>query len=95
MKNSRKKIIAQIAQMDKLLHDQKKELVAHKEYFVQSRNSCYYLAIAVFLCSAFFIGWNSERKQWIGRLLEQIVEVGTLVFVGYFKKMLFVLFESK
>lgn len=53
MKNSRKQIIAQIAQMDKVLQGQKKELTEHKEYFVQSKLTHYHLVIVVLIASAF------------------------------------------
>ncbi|WP_115707896.1 hypothetical protein [Legionella sainthelensi] len=94
MKNSRKRIIAQIAQMDKVLQGQKKELTEHKEYFVQSKLTHYHLVIVVLIASAFFIGWKTERKQWGNKVMQVIEEVGTLAFLNYFKKMLFVLLSN-
>ncbi|WP_242604024.1 hypothetical protein [Legionella santicrucis] len=80
--------------MDKILQCQKKELAEHKKYFVQSKLTHYHLIIVVFIASAFFIGWKAERKQWGSKVMQLIEEVGTLAFINYFKKMLFILVST-
>lgn len=93
MKKSRKQIIAQIAQMDKVLQYHKKNLAEHKDYFVQSRMTGWYVAAPALFIVAFFIGWKAERKNWSGKIMQYIVEVGTVILVSYFKKTIIALFK--
>lgn len=88
MKNSRMQIIAQIRMLDRTLQCQKKEVIAHKQYFSESGINRYHLATLMLVVSALFIGWKVERKQWHSKVVHQIVEVGTLAFLNYFKKTL-------
>ncbi|MCW8471385.1 hypothetical protein OQJ19_12110 [Fluoribacter gormanii] len=93
MKNSRKQIIAQIELMSKTLHSQKSKVIEHQKYFTESAINRYHLTTLLLLISAFFIGWRAERKQWSGKVMRQIVDIGKLAVLNSFKKTVVSLFK--
>jgi hypothetical protein len=86
MKNSRKQIMKQIAQMDKNLHEKTSKLIEHQEYLVQSAVIRYHVPYMVLVASAVFIGWQLARKQWLKKVMHHAVEIGALASLNSFKK---------
>jgi len=80
--------------MDRMLLSQKNEVAGHQAYFAKSKVTRCHIATLLLLVSAFFIGWKAARKQWSGKIMQQVVEVGTLALLNSFKKTLVALFRQ-
>ncbi|MBI2785314.1 MAG: hypothetical protein HYX60_02985 [Legionella longbeachae] len=93
MMNSRRKIIAQIAMLDRTLQYQKQQVIEHKKYFAQHKINPLQITTIALLIIAFVIGFKAGRKLWTSRLMQQTLEVGTIVFLNYFKKSFVALFK--
>ncbi|KTC90608.1 hypothetical protein OQJ18_00820 [Fluoribacter dumoffii] len=93
MEKSRRQILAQIEQMDRTLRSEEYKVAEHQAYFAQSQTTRYYLAAVLLLVSAFFIGWKMERKQWSGKIMQQVIDVVVLAMLNSLKKTTFTLFK--
>ncbi len=76
--------------MDRTLQSQKNKVAEHQDYFAQ-RVARFHIATLFLLVSAFFIGWKAARKQWSGKIKQQIVEVGILALLNSVKKIVLTL----
>lgn len=86
--SARKQLIAQIAAMDKLIHQQQMQVKEHKQYFARSRDNYSLLVLAALLIPVFWLGWHVSKEKWISKMAAQFVELVTLTGVTYFRKQL-------
>lgn len=80
--------MVQIERMDSTLRSQQNKVIEHQEYFAHSGLSRYHLPTLIVLVSAFFIGWTAERRQWSGKVMRQVVDIGKLAVLNSVKKTL-------
>ena len=85
MTNSRKRLIAEIAMVDKQLKNQEITLNEHKEYLL---NIIYdqRIVIIAMLMPAFLWGWNQAREKNITLTLKKLIQIGLWTGLGHVRK---------
>lgn len=74
--------------MDRILHQQQIQVMAHKKYFIQKKMNHSSWLIVILLIPFLWLGWKVSSEKWITRITTQLVELMMLTFVTYSRKQL-------
>lgn len=94
MSNSRKQLIAQIAEMDAHLHLQQMQVRVYKSSLKKRQINYSGLLLMAFIIPTLFISWKMSRGNWINKLTTQLTELVTLTLMSYFRKQLINFFKQ-
>ena len=83
----RKKIIAKLAVMEKILQCHEMNVERHKKYFVHLVHDHRIVLLATLL-PAFLWGWKKGRQKGLRKIIKQLMRVGVLTTFSHLKKQL-------